>query len=480
MKKKRNLRIVALMLLVALIIPCYANAGDGEALKDKMLTDEEQLELMLKQASAMEAYEQLMDAWVDESGGLAYPNAFGGFYHTDDFKLAVKVVGGDERFMAEVIEIVDNPGIIRFVETDISFKELVALQQSISDEYPNLEFSSGISQVDSTVNISICEKAYGLRQNAPSLIKLAGTPHVSVTVTDEPATMYSTNYDPGRMIFGEPSSASALTGVGTLGWYGTYNFPNRGRVDCFLTAGHVQIAFQRDVLDMYFGNTKVFSKDDYPETSYSTENCVVVCGGKRTKNFWPEGNSYGDLAMMACESPGVPDVEINASNKIYINTTTMTVTDYFGSGKRLEILQGKFDPSDKTSVEAELLPLIPANTRVAKGWGVGGRLSNGSLQSMATYGVISDICTDYNYNNSGALGASGSKGIIWGCIQIDPQSTTKPFAISGDSGGPVYYVKSNGKVSLLGIVSGGREGETYTYITPTTIMVMNGFIPYVG
>lgn len=465
--KKRKLRIVALMLLVALIIPCYANAGDGEVQKDKMLTDEEQYELMLKQAPAMAAYEQLMDAWTKDAFPV-YPEAFGGFYHTDDFKLAVKVVNNDERFIAEVMEIVDNPEILEFIETDISINGLIALQKSLREEYQDLSFSSGINQVDSAVNIRIC-KAEGVQQRMPALARLANTPHVTVSIADKPAEMQSITYNPGRMIFSQPSATSSLNGLGTLGWYGTYSFPNKGRVACFLTAGHVQAAFQENTLDMYFGNTKVFSAEDYPvKGTYSNKDCVVVSGGGRTANYRPKGDSYGDFAVMSCISTHVKNADILTSNKIYIGTTTMTVTDYFGSSKKSEILQHQIDLSDDNC--ADLLPIIPADTRVAKGWGVG--------ESTVAYGIVSEVYATFAYDNTGKIGGSGSKGNIYGCVKIDPQSS-KPFSVSGDSGGPVYYVNAQGKVSLLGIISGG-DIDNYSYATSTAMLLWHGFIPLVG
>lgn len=476
--KKRNLRIVALMLLVALVIPCYANAGDGEAQKDKMLTDEEMMELMVKQGPAMAAYEQLMEAWFSDIHEIDYPNSFGGFYHTDDFKLAIKVVNGDERFIEETRAIVSDPSVLEFVETDISINQLFSLKDSVAKDLADIDTTKiGVCQSDSCVHIEFDSKDLPALR-ALVMRKAVNNDHIRVTFADSEYSTQSVTYNPGNIITNIATSPTSDNKIGTLGCYGTYEFQTDERKDCFLTAGHVQMDFQYNTKNMYFNGKKVFDNQYYPNGQYGARYCEVECGDSVDSAGLPEGNSLGDYAVMRCNAGSSVGETINFTNKIQMNGYSMTATDYLGSSVKEDLLDGTIDIYDKNAIKSLCNRYVtPESTRVMKGLGING--------SSCAWGVITEIYVDmpYEFNNK-------FHGYIKGSIEIRPADTSgKPFSNPGDSGGPVYYgnYNSSGNVTLLGIISIGQikndtSGiKTYrTGITPMPILLGYSFVPYVG
>ncbi len=460
--KKYRIKLVALFVAVALMLPSFTGAGalvENEAIS---LPNQVMMEQMYKQGPAMAAYEAIMEAWL-ENDEYKYPDAFGGFYHTDDFKLAIKVVENNEPFIQEITDILGDTSNVCFVETDISLRELLCLKEDVLQSFnANSVVGVGISQKESCVHVKVKDTfEYTLVENRSPL----DYNHIKVEIVSSVPKMQAITYNPGKIISESKDSKDV---VGTLGWYGSFYYNTDYPSPCFLTAGHVLLNFKRDGANMFFGSSKVFPSDYYTDTDY----CVYESGNQETSTGWPKGTSYGDYAALACNTT-LGTTEINRSNKVQMDGYTVTITDYFGSSLLNKIFNNQFDPLDRASIVDYCTNqgFLPDDTKVAKGVGIGG--------NTASYGVVKNQFADGDYNNGGS-----SWGTIKGCIEILPLNEEKPFSLGGDSGCPVYYVSGvNGKTSLLGIISMGDDtGEKNyaTYITPTTILLEKGFIPYVG
>ncbi len=307
--KKYRIKLVALFVAVALMLPSFTGAGAlvENEVDDVLLTIAEVEEIVQREAPATEAIEKLTNSWQTSSDEIVYPKAFGGCYIDDDYHLVVKVVDNDPIFMSEVEKITGLNTIV-FEETDISFNNLLNLYERIPEIMGDMDLVSwGVSQEKSRVVVTVPESAIMPLSNID--------PHIEVCIAeqkDEPMQPYSISRDPGKAF-----------GVGSLGWYGTYeNAPSSYDNMAILTAGHVAYDMKEDSYhgDIYFGNTLVFPYSRFNSSSY----CKI--------NFATSGSISGDYAFLVCSN-------VTPSNTLEMQDGTVIIRNYYSAG--VHDLQGK-------------------------------------------------------------------------------------------------------------------------------------------
>lgn len=441
--KKSTIKLIAMLLTVVLMLPNFAGVGalanEAREYTDRQREEQDAIAMMKKQVPANAAFEQIVDSWTDDSGCFSYPDKFGGFYHTSDYKLAVKLVDNDMTLRAQIENAVDDSSILQFECTDISINDLHALKENVpnllSDQVEIL--SIGISQKNSCVVVEI-RKPSGIMGYSQAITDI---PHVTFREREHSSSFHAINYNSGKLMYTKTNSNPE----GTLGWYGTYAFSGT-QYPCFATAGHVAYAFEHRDTDIFFGYSRVFRKNNY-----GSVYCKIVCGDGMNDAGEPYGESNGDYAFFAHNMDGYSSYDnnvttINQSNKLQLFTTAVTITNYCRS-----------------------LANLPDDQMVMKGYGIGG--------SYASYGRV--YCADISYTND------VNDAVIEHTIEI--RTVGNVFCHSGDSGGPVYYYNSANQATLLGLICGGEDtnnpsstSDYYANITPITTLVDSGFVPYVG
>lgn len=450
--KKSTIKLIAMLLTVVLMLPNFAGAGalNENEMDDGLLTQAEAASLLNRQAAAMDAYEEIKAMFVKEHGSC-YPEAFGGFYIEDGERLVVKLVNNDGTLRRKILDTVSNPTVVSFENTNISFIGLFELQRNLHNIMPDVEInSSSIDVRNSTVNVSISKQE--LSQNRRGISY--SHPNLSISVASYTMDAHSLTYNPGSTI----SAGQPAIGTGSLGWYGTYYFGNgAGSKPCFVTAGHVIFDFNYATKSTYFSGTNVFDAALYTNKAW----CHVACGSSPiSKKGSQSGTSDGDYAFLRYD----PSV-VSPSASVTTGLTTTELTNYSGR-EYYNPTTGEYsiDPSAGYNCD------IPAGTYVVKSAGVSGYKS-GRVKEC-------NYCDGDKYT-----GANNASYYYINCT-IVIEGVNGEFSIPGDSGATVFYGTTNGN-TLLGIVTGSMTqdhgeyaNQTLYNVTPLTIMLYNGFIPY--
>ena len=152
---KRTLKIVSLCIAIVLLTQPLVAFDVVEPKDDGTITLEEFKEISKLETPARKAYEEIVDSWIDESNTTQYPDDYGGCFIDDDYKLTVKLVNNSPELRKYILDVVANDSAVKFESTDISLSGLKTLQESATSELEKYDISSGISQRNSTVEITI-------------------------------------------------------------------------------------------------------------------------------------------------------------------------------------------------------------------------------------------------------------------------------------------------------------------------------------
>ena len=462
--KKYRFKFVALLVAVALMLPNFTGAG---ALEDDYADNEiaNITQVLEEQVPAMDAYEAIISSWAGEHEGLRYPNSFGGFYIDDSNRLVIRLLDIEDTALQEsLLAIVNDANIVKFEKATISLNELIDIQYSVEEFYSELNIlGTGLDIINEQVVITA--------EAVDGGILYRSHPHIRVEFGD---CNFSPNAAPicntGNLVMSSSSAGINTSGAvyGTLGCFGSYYFDG-GRKPCFVTAGHVIYDFYYYKKPMY-----VVVKDDKgKETSrvsvisgykdYCNESeCVAVSGSRLSQSTVQSGTSSGDYAFVAYDKN-----KLSADSDIQVGNAVATVKGYFGQAF-YNPASGEYDIDVKDYGMAS----FPQNTTVMKGEGVSG---------FSTGRVYSTNCTSAGAYTS----SSGSNYNIEHTIKVYHTfgGQNDLFSNPGDSGGPVYYQSSSGHV-LTGFVTGTETIKSngtsryYGHITPITILLADGFIPY--
>ncbi len=448
--KKYRIKLVALFVAVALMLPSFTSAGAlmENEVDDGLLTEEEAMNLLERQAPAMDEHKRITNLWAKIYEPKGYPDSFGGFYIDENNVLVICILGNDVKIKEEVNNAVEDKSIVRFESTDVTLDDLYEIQAKLPELLPNCTIvESGISIKNSCVNVGI----QGNDAAAYNMGTYDSIPHVSVKIADHTYKGTATNapieHNPGNTI-------TAGGATGTLGWYGKYHFGNDELYPCFVTAGHVIYMFYDN--PMYFGSNMVYN------AGYDSTHCEVVLGTGKVSDGKPRGSSDGDYAFIEYNSVSEQPLSgckiVNPTKKVQIGVTTQQITDYFG--------QELYDGNGGYSIRKDTynVDLLPENLLVMKGKGVGEYSAGRIKESNWSYSCLfdNDTVTDYTVKHM---------------LQVEPSTGYSQFVEPGDSGGPVFYGTGTG-YTLLGIVQGARDDDGYAGVTPLTILLSAGFVPY--
>lgn len=427
--KKSTIKLIAMLLTVVLMLPNFAGAGalNENEVDDGLLTLEEIEEIGRLEAPATKAFEEINDAWTDETGNVNYPNSYGGAYITDGYLLCIKVVNGDSSLQHEIQNIVTNSAVVVFEDCDISRQDLFELRDNLPEELSQLPVvGTGISFCDSSVHVYVPSNAVS-EMSSYSLLPepwnhITIIPYNEVSKPIQTSTFYcGSTFVPNRST-NLDGQAYEIGAFGSLGFYGKCVFEGSFPQECILTAGHVVKALKDEDVGIASGSKTAVPKLWLRNTSY--------CKTMYDKGTNSNGYYSGDWAVIAYSE--------------FEKTNVMKTTS--AGGPYLAV---------KSALSAGMSELNKKT--VFKAAGVSG-------YKMAKVLEIS---------SSASFPATGDK--ITGIMSVD----SGEFSVPGDSGATVYTTGGNGETVLCGIITG--TAGSWAYFTPLYIIVQEvGFVPYLG
>ncbi len=117
------------------------------------------------EAPALAAHAEFNDAFHGENGDYDYPDWYGGSYMNDEKFYCIKIVGDMDTYSELVREAISNDDILIFEPGTMSYKDLRALQEEVSqyifDERPFVEgaiYWIGVEARKNAVVIGVDEK----------------------------------------------------------------------------------------------------------------------------------------------------------------------------------------------------------------------------------------------------------------------------------------------------------------------------------
>ena len=438
--KKSTIKLIAMLLTVVLMLPNFAGAGalNENEVDDGLLTWEEVEEIGRLEAPATDAYDEMINSWVDESNTVIYPSTYGGSYLRDDYKLVIKLVNGDSVLREQILAAVSNPSVLVFVDTDISRAELYDLATQI-------EFPEGVFPCYSTVSYELSAiRAVVDKNSVVAMPYSAVQPHV-IFEPAEPLVRQYGDCPPGDIF---TAKVDGKTDVGSVGWHGKYQFQNTSSSSrCILTAGHVISEMKGHNVVSSDKATIIISDDNFKTNSYyynslehSTGTTIHPTMGTPMENY---DGDYG-----------------------FIRTSSVTLTN--------KVITGATAGSIAMS-----MPNTPTNYENLEGMTVYKSKGNSSYRS----GKL--LSSQFTYNIEQSEHDVGIAYKVNGLLAISPVNPAGRFSEPGDSGTPVFYYKG-GTYYVLGIVSNGpresKPGEPPvtgdSLITGINLILDAGFIPY--
>ena len=426
--KKYKFKFVALLVAVALMLPNFTGSVAVTRDDGTSITIEEIQNIARLEEPASTAYNDMLHSWVDESNTVVYPDMYGGSYLREDYKLVVKLVNNDSTLREAIISVVRNPEVVVFEATDISRKELIDLTNS-----PDLLNINGVQCL--SVDYEASSVCVTVDKNVISKKKALAFPvdksHITVNFSD-PIVKQTAAWAPGSTM--EIKDAEGI--LGSVGWFGKYDFPDAGVKDCLLTAGHV------------IEEARKF----YPKNviSSNSPSSVIIYGG----NVRTRGYAYCSFDETPKRNP-------------QDNTTPMYNGDY--GFFRTSITQ-----TNQTYVSGVAIPLsIPSpplgyetlkNKSIFKADGKSGACV-GELTS--SYTIVNDADEGRSINNS---------------YTVMSKNTTRAFSECGDSGCTVFYYEGDTPY-VAGIIIMGPEtiSETNNAVSAYTTfeaITKDDFTPY--
>ena len=447
--KKYKFKFVALLVAVALMLPNFTGAGAlvENEVDDGLLTWEE-VELTAQlESQAVEAHDELVAAWTIENGEICYPENFGGYYITDNYKLAVKIVNGDEEFMNQVLSIVSNPSSVEFETTDISYSELIDLNRRM----PEYASSMNHSFVYSGINIESSTVLLGVKPSKGDKVRVSSNDlpipyynHVSIEYVDDlPSTEVNgiepssaSAYHDGALLGDKVESWGFAHDYGSIGAYGYYDFNGDGKLDknseaCFATAGHIGFFAKYYATAIRVAGNIVIDQADVRDG----DNYIKYVFGSSEPNIEGYYSSIGDYSFFRYQK--------NLSPTNVVSGTGRKITAYNAANDLGKVSVYKVGATTGLKV---------------------GKIENNDM----SYAFVFDNSIPHEY--------ADKKVIVYNMIGVKGTG----FGEGGDSGGPVYTVSSSG-LCLCGLFDGENVTRDMYVFTPMNIVCSGGqFEPYLG
>ena len=156
-------KIICLLTLMLLLTACAAPARDeappAESSAPAVSTPAEEFRNPGGQEMAGEAYEAIMASFgskmfPEDTANPSYPSEFGDAYIEDNF-LYVCLTDPSEQMQEKYRSLVPEPRILRFVEVEHSYNDLLALQMALVD-IEGWDFATvGIDVMENEVDVGI-------------------------------------------------------------------------------------------------------------------------------------------------------------------------------------------------------------------------------------------------------------------------------------------------------------------------------------
>ena len=439
---KRTLKIVSLCIAIVLLTQPLVAFDVVEPKDDGTITLEEFKEISKLETPARKAYEEIVDSWIDESNTTQYPDDYGGCFIDDDYKLTVKLVNNSPELRKYILDVVTNDSAVKFESTDISLSGLKTLQESATSELEKYDISSGISQRNSTVEITIYadDGVHNIAYN-----EVLSNPHINIefkeTIEDTtkdtsnslsdsmsvvPTSTAATTAYPGGKV---EATSGGTTYSGSIGWFGKA-YLNGVQHNVMLTAGHVVAGFVELGADVTINGTTILSGNRLTNSNYVYYNYVYNSLRKLQ-------GDYGFVVFSGI-TPSYNSMLTSGTS------TTMPVVDW-ELGR--DVLEGQTVCKGKGESGYQTAEVVNIDTQYEPKINTG----NGSTESILVQGLV-----------------SVSNGV-------------RAFADCGDSGDVVCLINGDGKLSFCGIISGTPDPDgTIAVFTPTALLYGAGFVPIVN